>query len=518
MKQLIAILFGFLNLSVIAQYSINWTTSHESPVSNPQFVKMIGPVNDSLLFVVSGQASSLLNDESYFLETFNLNTQEKIVSQQLSLPYLKSKEKAIVEIIGIEQTVCIFYTDFNRSNGKNLLYVSQFNKKGRPVKENILLDSIEAYSASRRGDFNITTNPKKDKFIVFPAEPFEKAANQKIRYSIWNSELKPHTAREFDLPYKAREVELTQLDLGEDENAYFLIKITDLFKRWSPGLPNFKYVMIESISNKKEIKEYEIEIPNKSISDIAFRLDSNNLNIMGLYSDNAKAQEESSGIFYININTDSRKIIKSSFSPYPYLLKAAFLNENQLEKGKELDEFFVKSFLPKKDGSSSFITEQYLFREICTTDMRTGIINCQQNYYYNDLIEINLDPNGKFKSYNIINKAQYSSTSSCLDLSFLGLTDGQNNYFLFYDNNRNPNEIQARKEKLKTFEEGGRGKFLSVKVDNENITSEELSLELDKSENLLVRECVKVDDSSYLVQAGNKRYYRFGVLKLESKK
>jgi hypothetical protein len=85
-KQLIAILFGFFNLSVIAQYSINWTASHEFPVSSPQFVKMIGPVNDSLLFVISGQASSLLNDESYFLETFNLNTQEKTVNQQLSLP------------------------------------------------------------------------------------------------------------------------------------------------------------------------------------------------------------------------------------------------------------------------------------------------------------------------------------------------------------------------------------------------------------------------------------------------
>ena len=114
--------------------------------------------------------------------------------------------------------------------------------------------------------------------------------------------------------------------------------------------------------------------------------------------------------------------------------------------------------------------------------------------------EIKEQTNGKFKSYNIINKAQYSSTSSCLDLSFLGLTDGQNNYFLFYDNNRNPNEMQARIEKLKTFEEGGRGKFLSVKVDNENITSEELSLELDKSENLLVRECVKVDDSSNITE------------------
>jgi len=511
-KQIITLFIVFLNFALSAQFIVNWTPSQEPPISNPQNSKMVGPISDSLLFYISWQTSSILNDEVYYLETYNLKTQKKRFSEQLFLPYLKSKEKEVVDILPINNTFCVFFTDFNRALGKNYLYVTQFSKKGRLVNENVLLDSIEVYTASRRGNFNLTTNPTKDKFVVFPVEPFEKAANQKIRYTVWDSNINATDQRNFDLPYKAREVELTQLDFGLDGNAYFLIKITDLFKRWSPGLPNFKYVLIESVSRFKEVKEYEIELPN--ISNVAFRLDSNSLNIMGLYSDNAREQNESSGIFYININTDSRKIIKSSYAPYPYKLKASFLNENQIEKGREVAELFVQSFLPKKDGSASFIAEQYVFREICTTDMRTGIISCQQYYYLNDLVVFYLDTYGKFTDYQIIKKAQFSNNESCSDLSFLGLTDGKNNYFIFNDNTRNSNNMSERNEKLKAFEEAGRGKVLGLKAAQEKIESQEIFLNIEKNENLLVNQCVKVNDSTYLVKAGNKRNYRFGVLKL----
>lgn len=514
MKNIITLVFFLLVANVQAQINAVWSEPSQPPITNADIVKPIGPIGDSIIFVVYGQKSTLLTEEVYFLETYQAKTLIKTSSQQLSIPFTKAKDKNVIGFLPVENTLCVFFSDFNRANQKNYLRVSQFNAKGQPIKDNILLDSIEVFSASRRGTFNITTNPQKTNFLVFPVEPFEKAANQKIRYSIWDKNLNPITQRNFDMPYKAREVELTQLNLGEDDNAYFLIKITDLFRRWSPGLPNFKYVMIESFSTSNEIKEYEVTLPGKSISNLGFSLNNETLTLLGLYSDNAKTQEESSGYFYIQINTQQRKIVNSNFQGYPKTLMGQYLNENQLLKGKELEEFLIVHFMPHINHTASFATEQYLFREVCTTDMRTGIVSCQQYYYYNDIVEFNLNTDGSLNGFKVIKKAHYSTNESCADLSFLAFADQNINYYMFYDNPKNSLDSKSRNEKLKTYEEGGKGRLLLVKSTKNQLEAQEVSLGLARDENLWVNLCVKLSDKSYLAYAGNKKSVRFGILKL----
>lgn len=515
MRALIFIFFLLFSGSISAQVKTYWSTPFEREISNPEFEKILFPIEDSVSFVVTGRRSTLLNDEEYYLATINLFTLEKRPTIKLPLDFLRSKEKDIVDFVTVGNTICAFYTQFNRSDDKSFLMVSQYDKKGRPIRENIKLDSLQIYSSSRRGNFYIHPDPQHSSFLVLPVEPFEKAGNQKIRYTIYNQELKVEASRNFDLPFKAREVEIDQIEVGEDHNAYFLIKITDLFKRWSPGAPNFKYIMIESLADHVEIKEYEFDLNPKSISDIAFSLDSNRLKVFGLYSDNGRASQESSGFFFITIDPENRIILNTSLSAYPEDLALNYISENQYGKGREPEELRVKDILSFKDGKTAVVLEQFIYREICNTDMRTGIITCTENYYYNDLSIVFLNASGALTSFNIIPKAQFSSDIHSNQLSFFTLQNPENMWVLFNDHPRNELQLEQRFEKVKSFQHGDDGEFVAYSLKANNFEGEKVFHGVDRLESLNTRNAKKISDKIYLVFGEERRAIRFGIVKLE---
>lgn len=502
----------FVSLMCRGQVEINWFEKQEFENRGNDYHQVLGITANQELVVISGNSGSFLNNPEYFLETFSVETGKSQLYNRLSLPFLERKENKLKRFVLLEDQLIVLYTSYNRKREKNYLIGVRYNQLGAPISEPVVLDSVTTYSSSRKGTFHIAENPQKTKLLVYPIPAFEVTTEQKLHFSIFNGILQRMYNRTLEIPYKSREFELEQMELNEDDKAFFLVKITNLFKRWNPGQPNFKYVVIETTPESNEIKEFEIRLDKLSISDISITLDSQRLYIAGLYSKQAKVQSESIGLFFISIDTEKRAIVSSNFQQYPMGMLEFFLNPSQLAKEKELDEFKIRHLFPKKDGTFSLILEQYIYRQVCNTDIRTGVINCQDNYYYNDIALLTLSEKGKVTSFSLIPKTQYSGTEFDFSNSFIALNSPHIDVLLFNDDPKNLKDNY--KDKPRTYSLGSRSHFVAATLGPELVMNyKEVKLEgLERNQVVMPRRSVKLSGDTVVVYADNRNVYQFGIL------
>ena len=502
-----------LPLLLSGQPEFNWSNNIEYNSVRREFHYHIAKTTDNKSVIVSGINSTRLSPSVYNLQLFDLKNLQLSEPINLNLPDFRYKETELLQFEVIDNRVVVLYNSFNKKKLKNYLIGIVYDLKGNQKVIPTCLDSLKVNSINRRGEFIVRVNQKQTELLLTKVEPFEKSALQPLIFKIFNGNLKSLKEYNFELPFKSRGFDLSQIELGNDLNTYHLIKVTNEFKKWTTGDPNFKYVLVEVGFETNEIKEYELKLGKKSISDIAYRVDSNLLQVVGLFSSDGNSIEESSGLFYISINTDKREIINTAVSNYPQDMAGWFLSPNKIAKGKEIRNLVIRRMLPKESGAT-IVLEQYLYREVCNVDARTGIVSCEDNYYYNDLVFVTLNDKGKMDSYNVLKKAQYASVNDESVLSSLVVTDGKADYAFFYDNPKNDKLIS--REKVKVYEAKMKWMLMLAKVQRQQpIVLSEYLVKLDKKQRINHQEYFKVNDSTYLIYAESKRNYRFGVLKVK---
>lgn len=500
-------------LACHTQPEFSWSQNFDFSVSKRKFQSFVGKTSDDKMLILSGRNASLTSAPVYTLEWLNMASMEIEMTGQLAIPNLSKETSDFIQFELIDKKIVVLFNQFVKTKMMNYLTVMIYGLNGDLMFPARYVDSIKVNTINRLGGFNITKNSSNTHILIQKEEPFEKKAIQNLSYKVINSKAEIVIANELELPFKSRGFDETQTVLDESLNAFFLVKVTDQFKKWTQGDPNYKYVLLELSQQSTEIKEYEIQLGKRSISDIAFRVDDNILQLVGLYSDEAKTEDESSGSFYIKIDTEAREILSTALSAFPNTLYNYFLNETKIAKGREIKHLTIKRLLPKENGAT-ILLEQFIFREVCNVDVRTGLVTCQDNYYYNDLVFLSINQTGKLTDYKVINKAQYSSNVDDAALSAFALTDGKKDVALFYDNPKNlklPN-----RDKVRTYESKMKSDYLVANVGNKTpINYSALDLQLDKRQKINHQDYFKIDDSAYLFFAQNKKMYRIGMVQLK---
>ncbi len=105
------------------------------------------------------------------------------------------------------------------------------------------------------------------------------------------------------------------------------------------------------------------------------------------------------------------------------------MTQRQLEKGSEMENFYLDNIVPRNDGGILLIGEQYYVTTSTYRDMY-GYWYTINYYHYDDVIITSISPDGKVEWSSVVYKRQVSDNPG--QLSYFDMVTGEFLY-LFYE-------------------------------------------------------------------------------------
>jgi hypothetical protein len=196
------------------------------------------------------------------------------------------------------------------------------------------------------------------------------------------------------------------------------------------------------------VSDITVSLGDKFITDMQLGiLDDGKLVCAGFYSDEGKFSIK--GSYFLRIDPETKEIVKKSLKVFDLDFITEYMSERQEEKtqkkadkGKnvEMYEYDLDNLLVRDDGGVVLIAEQYYIRishHTATTSSGATTTRTVYHYYYNDILVINIDPEGNIDWSLKIPKRQYSTNDGGYFLSYAFANTPEKLYFAFHDHPKN---------------------------------------------------------------------------------
>ena len=165
--------------------------------------------------------------------------------------------------------------------------------------------------------------------------------------------------------------------------------------------------------------EYKIALRDKFITDLTFRISrEGDLVCSGFYSD--KGTYSIKGTYFLRIDASSKEILVKNLMAFDFEFLTEYLPDGQkrraaraeesgnARKAPELYRFSLDKLILRSDGGALLIAEQYYVYERYYRNW-DGTLRYDYFYNYNDIIVVNIRPNGDgFPSLHIVKHRQGS--------------------------------------------------------------------------------------------------------------
>ncbi len=378
-------------------------------------------------------------------------------------------------------------------------------------------EEVANVPAERRSDGNFIINYSKDssKVLIYSDFPYEKKESEKFKVNVLDRNLNMLWEKEVTLPYTDKYFTLQDQTVTNDGDVFIIGYAEpdrDKGERKQRKESN-EYYKVFRVSENDDIMEYDLGLDDKFVSSVAISSDfgENQMAIAGFYSD--QKANRVGGSFYITIDQETLDPTTFSSEPFGKDFMKNFMSDRKVEKGRELYNFEFREFLRRKDGGAVAVAEQY-YVVTSTTRMANGATSTTYYYHYNDIIVININPDGTIAWTSHIPKFQTSANDGGFYSSYLLLVEEQALNFIFNDNRKNLQRMADDKD-LKGLGNVKKSVAIISTVDaNGNVTREELFNNRDLSAILVPKKSVQISDREVILFGIKRSRNRFGTMTL----
>lgn len=324
--------------------------------------------------------------------------------------------------------------------------------------------------------FNYSTDSTKMlvTYRVKPKERRDKLNKDIIGFNLFDNKMKKLYSAEIEMPYS--EYDMNNLDYEVDSrgNIYMLteVKINNSIDgevdRENKNAMRYELIRVNQKNNT--LQAIKISLDNKYTSSVILSEDLNHdIVIVGYYSDK-KYSLGADGAYIIRLEYDANntvKNLKTTYCEFPAETLKAFESERTKKKMEKKDKngdleaanltFRKLVFYP--DGSVMIIGEEYYV--VTHTHYNGKTTTTTYTYYYNDILVLKADRDGKTIWCNKIPKQQ--SGSGTADLSYHHHSYKGEDFFFYLDNIKN---IDLPLTEAPAAHRSGAGGYLTcVKID-----------------------------------------------------
>lgn len=368
------------------------------------------------------------------------------------LPYNKIDRKSAddkVEYWGIVQckkNFVLFVKDTDKKTDKEYVYGQIIDFEGNPQGGMKELMSRDMGRKSKDGSFERVVSDDSSKILIVGNPIFEKYADEKFNYWIFDQSLKLIKGFSVSFPFKDKDFSLKDYDVTNEGIIVILARI-DLPKKDRKKEEETYYYQLVTINpiNNVETKQYDINLDKKYIEEAELMTDkNNNIKCIGLYAemkDNGKPKDGINGTFYMSIDKTTGKITSSSTKEFSKQLVEELSGKRRAKKDKGLESnFTIVSFIDKETGGCQVILEQqYITTTTTCSSSSSGGQTCTTNYHYHndELLIVNVDLSGKIENYVTIPKLQVSTNDGGTFNSIYSTRYDGKTYIFYADNKKN---------------------------------------------------------------------------------
>ena len=512
-RLLVFILFCLIDASLSAQKGIQWGGEVFKPSSSTAF-QVIGNWPDGVLMQARTRTKLFSTGKTYIQRFDNLtllpqfNKEIKLETSKGS----KSLEYAVLERVG--NFPVLFATYFNKDRDKIELFGRQYDIEGEPLGKEKMIAEFPATRKSQLEALNFVQASDSSSMLTFFSERFDKYANEKMDFNLFDQELNIIWNRSIEFPYQNRNFEIHRTVVDPTGRVYLLIRVLfDKEERSQNAGPGFRYSLVTFGSDTSLVEDYEISLGDQYISDIDMILNANNQIICsGFYSERGRGQ--AAGTFFLNINRNKREVEQKGLSPFDKGFAASFMESSRIRGKIELTDFKLDHFVRFQDGSFGLVAEQFLVDEICFQDFRTGMFNCNYFYYYNNIIVVKMDSTGEVIWTADIPKYQESSNDGGFHSSYAFAFDGKNLHFVFNDHPRNLTETDQLRAHIMNNVRRSVPVYARISNDGQ-FSRRQVSSEKKQRLFFIPRYSAQISDRSIWLVGMTTNKYRAGVLLLD---
>lgn len=344
-----------------------------------------------------------------------------------------------------------FYSTWDRKTETERLFALPFDKdflkfdaKGIKMVETGRLDPSFKYR------FNYSTDSTKMlvTYRVKPKERRDKLNKDIIGFNLYDHRMNKLYAAEIEMPYSEFDMNNLDYEIDSRGNIYMLTEVklnNSLDGEVDKENKNaMRYELIRVNQKNNSLQAIRISLNNKYTNSVLLSEDLNHdIVIAGYYSDK-KNSAGSNGAYIIRLEYDANnavKDVKTTYCEFPAETLKAYENERTKRKMDKKNKdgaleaanlsFNKMVFYP--DGSVMIIGEEYYV--VTHTHSNGKTTTTTYTYYYNDILVLKADKNGKTIWCNKIPKQQ--SGSGTADLSYHHHAYNSEDYFMYLDNAKN---------------------------------------------------------------------------------
>ncbi len=369
------------------------------------------------------------------------------------------KQLSILSAFLIGDEMHLFSSLRDQKTKMKNIFVQSLDKKTLEPRNDIRkVTSIPYQNRFLSGQVDFTFSRDSSFIMVYTNVQSKRKDPDKFGFTVFNREMEQVWSKEVVLPIRENLFKVSDYLVDNKGNAYLVGK--RYFKKERDriqGQPGYEYIVYAYRNEGSEVSEYVLNLSDHFLSDLHLEIaPEGDLICAGFYSDinatNAK------GTFYFTVDANTQEIKQRSL--YEFGLDFLTLNlsdrqgkkiERRAAKGKgnEINQFDIRDLVPRGDGGTVLVAEQYYVRVVTSFDRATGTSTIRYYYHYNDIVVISINPNGDIEWATKVPKRQTSVNDRGYYSSYAMMITGGKLYFVY--NDHRTNIMERRTSRLKNF-------------------------------------------------------------------
>lgn len=440
---------------------------------------------------------------------------------------MKGAQLEKVALVGNDIVVLTSLHD--RKAQENQLFYSRFDQERfEPLVSNRRIAAIPAPKANNPGSFEIRVSPDRSKLLAHLYYPKEKGIPQQSRMEMYDLDLAPLWSQDLELPYPSDEFEVESQGVDNDGSVVLLgVKYAQKSEKRQlkrEGKATYEYHLLTFNGTSSRPDDHTIAVPDKFLQDMTLAMGKEgDILCAGLYGN--KGAFSVRGAFFLRLDRATKKIVHESYKPFSDDFITSYMTEKEEDKAKkkadkkgeelELPEFDLHEIILRDDGGAVLIAEQYYLRVVQSTytdSQGHTSTRTTYHYFYNDVLVVNMGPDGNIDWAVKVPKRQHSVNTSIYS-SIATAVKGERLYMVFNDSGKNL--FLKPGDKVEQFGAPGKDALVVlVTVDRDGNVSREPLFTTDKREAFLrPKDCVQLsDEGSMFIYASWRKNYRFGLI------
>lgn len=285
------------------------------------------------------------------------------------------------EMIG-DSIICLVQSsEASTRQYETVVYTIRNNMLAEAHRRTVEFNESQAKKNAQPLHFNVSTNGK----WTLVARQLAYSRNKKATLFV---ELCKHPEdsvirKRLPLPYEADDIIILGTWVGDDGILYFTAKTG--VKLNSPFLS--KWLVYSFNATNDELHEFDLTINKVFPNELKMHMTSQGLVIAAPYATNPFKTREAAGFLYVSLNKQGTAVTSKAVQPFLPALMMPFQNEDQRDED-HIQHISLNKIIEAANAPLLLMAQSYS-DQICTTDPRTGIMTCTDQYYHNAIMVCN---------------------------------------------------------------------------------------------------------------------------------